>query len=195
MKMTRLEKQFINRRKKAERNIDKVRQHLQQLDIQAIRDVLELGCGIGVVSAFLADSYGMNVQGTDFDPGQIEIARTMQPESDRLHFGIEDAVHLTFNDASFDLVLSQNVFHHLPDWGGAVREVVRVLRPGGYFMWLDLVFPKVIKRVFQPVVKNYGLYTSDEIKSAFAESGFESRSWDRLRHGPFVHYDMLLQKS
>lgn len=195
MKMTRLEKQFINRRKKAERNIDKVRQHLQQLDIQAIRDVLELGCGIGVVSAFLADSYGMNVQGTDFDPGQIEIARTMQPESDRLHFGIEDAVHLTFNDASFDLVLSQNVFHHIPDWEGAVREVARVLRIGGYLMWLDLVFPKVVKSIFQPIVKNYGLYTSEEIEAAFADSGLASRSCKRRLHGPFVHYDMLLQKN
>jgi ubiquinone/menaquinone biosynthesis C-methylase UbiE len=192
--MTRLEKRFVNRQQKAEHNIQKVRQRLQPLDTQAIRDALELGCGIGAVSAFLADTYAMNVCGTDFDPEQIEIARTMQPESDHLHFSVEDAAHLTFEDASFDLVLSQNVFHHVPDWEAAVREVARVLRPGGYFIWLDLATPRLIKNVLQPLMKNHGLYTIDEVNSALAESGLERRFYEQTAHGPLVHHHMVWQK-
>lgn len=194
MKMTRLEKRFVNRNKKAEHNIEKVRQRLQPLDTQTIRDALELGCGIGAVSAFLADTYAMNVWGTDFDPEQIEIARTMQPESDHLHFRVEDAAHLTFEDASFDLVLSQNVFHHVPEWETVVREVARVLRPGGHFIWLDLAFPKLIKNVLQPLVNAHGLYTIDEVNSALAESGLERRFYEQTAHGPLVHHHMVLQK-
>ncbi|MBE9471037.1 MAG: class I SAM-dependent methyltransferase [Chloroflexi bacterium] len=107
MRITRLEKMFVNRRQEAERNIGRVRRGLEQIGVGAIHDVLEIGCGIGVISAFLADSYGMNVLGTDLDPEQIELARTTQPTSDRLHFAVEDATHLTFENASFDLVLSQ----------------------------------------------------------------------------------------
>lgn len=74
----------------------------------------------------------MNVVGTDFDPAQINIARSNHPENDRLRFKIEDASNLSFKDDSFDLVLSQNVFHHVPSWEKAVHEVSRVLRPEGY---------------------------------------------------------------
>ncbi len=194
MKMTRLEKRFVNRKQKAERNIEKVRQRLQPLDTQAIHDALELGCGIGAVSAFVADTYAMNVCGTDFDPEQIEIARRMQPESDHLHFSVEDAAHLTFEDASFDLVLSQNVFHHVPDWEAAVREVARVLRPGGYFIWLDLATPRLVKDILQPLMKNHGLYTIDEVNSALAENGLERRFYEQTAHGPLVHHHMVWQK-
>jgi len=193
MKMTRLEKRFVNRRKKAERNIQKVRQRLQELDIDSIRDVLEIGCGIGFVSAFLADTYEMNVQGSDFDPEQIEIARKMLPKSERLRFRVEDAARLSFEDASFDLVVSHNVFHHIPDWEAAVREVARVLRPGGYFMWLDLGFPRWVKRLLRPFSRSVGLYTFDEIKTAFAACGLQQRFYERMRHGPFTHHHMVLQ--
>jgi ubiquinone/menaquinone biosynthesis C-methylase UbiE len=195
MKMTRSQKRFVNRRKKAEPQIDNVRQHLEQLDVEAINDVLEIGCGIGIISAFLAEEYGWKVRGTDVDPEQIEIAREMQPEGEGLHFGIEDAARLTFDDASFDLVLSQFVFHHMAEWELVVREVVRVLRPGGHFMWLDVAFLKVFKKILRPVMKNFGLYTIDEARAAFERNGLASRSYTRLPYGPFKFHDLLLQKS
>ena len=192
MKLTRLEKMLVNRRQEAERNIGRVRRGLEQISVDAIHDVLEIGCGIGVISAFLADSYGMNVLGTDLDPEQIELARTTQPTSDRLHFAVEDATHLTFENASFDLVLSQDIFHHIPDWEQVVQEVVRVLRPGGYFIWLDVVSPQSIARLFQPLVKNYlSLFTLEQARSAFAQSGLEQRFYERI---DLVHHHMILQK-
>jgi len=194
MRMTSLEKRLVNRKKKAERNIGKLRERLDEIPTESIHDALELGCGTGVVSAFLAKTYGMNVRGTDFDPEQIESAKAMNPETGRLHFQTADAARLKFPDSSFDLVVSQNVFHHVPNWKGAVREAGRVLRPNGYLVWYDLAFPAWVVKVFRPILKNYGIYTFEEVRSEFAEAGFRALSQERLAHGPFSHHQLVLRK-
>ncbi|MFC1618801.1 class I SAM-dependent methyltransferase [Candidatus Neomarinimicrobiota bacterium] len=194
MKMTRMQKRFVNRQEKAKDQIAKVRQHLERPGMDTIHDVLELGCGIGVVTGWLAEAYSMNVHGTDVDPEQIETARQLQPETDRLHFSVEDAAHVSFDEASFDLVLSQFVFHHMADWAGVVGEAARVLRPGGYFMWLDVAFKKTTKRVISPFMKNFGIYTIEDARTAFETQGLVELHFESFKLGPFTFYDMLLQK-
>lgn len=194
MKMTKFEKRLVNRKKKAGGNIQKVRQSFEHLETKKINNVLELGCGLGFVSSFLSETYNMNIYGTDFDPDQIESARKIHPENNKLHFSVEDATRLSFKDSSFDLVLSQNVFHHIPDWQLSVHQIYRVIRPLGYFIWFDLVFPKVSKQIFQPLVKNYGLYTFRDIKSAFDMIGFKQLFHERFAHGLFFSHHMVLQK-
>jgi ubiquinone/menaquinone biosynthesis C-methylase UbiE len=195
MEMTRLEKWLVNRNKKAERNIARIRQHLAELPSEAIKDVLELGCGIGAVAAFLSETYNMNVWGTDYDQEQIHIARKWHPENEHLIYRVEDATHLSFQDARFDLIVSQNVFHHLSKWQTAVSEVARVLRPGGFLMWLDLAFPKRIARLFQPLVKNHSLYCIEDAKYVFGKQGFKQVFHERRIHGPFVQHHIIWQKS
>ena len=194
MEMTRLEKWLVNRNKKAERNIARVRQRLAELPSAAIKDVLELGCGIGAVAAFLAETYNMKVWGTDYDHEQIQIARKRHPEKEHLTYQVEDAVRLSFQDASFDLVISQNVFHHLPQWQTAVREVNRVLRPGGFLLWLDLTLPKWVVRLFQPMLKRYSLYCIAEVNYVFEKQGFKQLFDERLTHVPFFQHHMVWQK-
>jgi ubiquinone/menaquinone biosynthesis C-methylase UbiE len=195
MAMTRFEKLFVNHQKKAERNIDLVRNRLHSIDLQNVRDVLEIGCGIGALSAFFASEFGMNVYGTDFDPEQIQIARELQGENSQLQFRIEDASRLTFEDTRFDLVISQDVFHHIARWPQAVREIARVIRLNGYVIWIDMVFPSRITKLFKPLVKNYGLYTLDELRHKFGECGFVERFHEHLTHGPFNYHYFLFQKA
>jgi ubiquinone/menaquinone biosynthesis C-methylase UbiE len=194
MKMTRMQKRFVNRQEKAKDQIEKVRRHLERPGMDTIHDVLELGCGIGVVTGWLAEAYDMNVLGTDVDPEQIEIAREMQAETDRLHFSVEDAARLSFDEASFDMVLSQFVFHHMADWKEVVGETARVLRSGGYFMWLDVAFKKTTKRIISPFMKNFGIYTIEEVRAAFEQQGLAEHHFERFKLGPFTFYDVLLQK-
>ena len=85
MEMTRLEKWFVNRNKKAERNIARVRQRLAELPSETIKDVLELGCGTGTVAAFLSETYNMKVWGTDYDHEQIQIDRQRHRDHDRTY--------------------------------------------------------------------------------------------------------------
>jgi ubiquinone/menaquinone biosynthesis C-methylase UbiE len=194
MEMTRLEKWLVNREKKAERNIARVRQRLSGLPSEAFNDVLELGCGIGAVAAFLSETYNMKVWGIDYDHEQIRIARKRHPENENLIYQVEDATHLSFQEARFDLVISQNVFHHLSKWQTAVTEVARVLRPGGFFLWLDLTFPEWVAKLFQPFVKNHSLYCIAEVKSVFEQQGFQQRYHERRIHGPFSQHQLILQK-
>lgn len=192
MKMTKFEKRFVNRRKKAEKNIEKVEDNLRQISNKNIKDVLEIGCGIGLVSAWLADKYGLNVYGIDIDPEEIKIAKEINKERHRLHYRIEDAGRLSFENNSFDLVISQNVFHHIPNWPNVVAELKRTLRPSRYLVWLDLVFPSLVKKIFKPITKNYGLYTFKDIELEFKKAGFITIQKQKMAHGPFKHYEMLM---
>jgi ubiquinone/menaquinone biosynthesis C-methylase UbiE len=195
MAMTRFEKRFVNRKEKSERNIEIVQNRLHGLNTDNIHDVLEIGCGIGTLSAFLSSEYGKKVYGTDFDPEQIQIARELYNEGDRLHFRVEDAANLTFEDASFDLVISQNAFHHIAVWPQAVSEIARVLRLEGHLIWIDMVFPSVVTKLFKPLVKTYGLYTFDEIWLELWDNGFDERVHERQVHGPFSYHHFVMQKA
>jgi ubiquinone/menaquinone biosynthesis C-methylase UbiE len=194
MEMTRFEKWLVNRNKKAERNIAMVRQHLAGLPSAAIKDVLELGCGIGSVASFLAEKYHMNVLGSDYDHEQIQIARKRHPENEHLTYQVEDAARLSFRNASFDLIISQNVFHHLPRWQAAVQEINRVLKPEGFLLWLDLIFPEWVSRLFQPLVKRSSLYCIAEVKYVFEKQGFKQLFDERLIHGLFFQHHIVWQK-
>ncbi len=91
MAMSRFEKLFVNRQSKGRRKSSKVRERLGSLDTEAIHDVLEIGCGFGTVSDYVAETYSMRVTGTDFDPEQISEAGKLYPGRENLHFQVEDA--------------------------------------------------------------------------------------------------------
>lgn len=57
MKMTRLEKRFVNRDRKTQRNVASVRKTLEALGNPSVADALEIGCGTGAVAAYLANAY------------------------------------------------------------------------------------------------------------------------------------------
>lgn len=195
MEMIRFEKWWVNRDKKAEGNIARVRQSLAELPAETIQDVLELGCGIGAVAAFLSKTYHMTVWGTDYDPEQIQIARKRHPENERLTYRVEDAMQLSFKNASFDLVVAQNVFHHLSNWQAAAGEVDRVLRPRGFLLWLDLAFPRWFARLFQPLAKKHSLYCIGDAQAVFKKQGFKQLFHERRIHGPFIQHHVIWQKS
>jgi ubiquinone/menaquinone biosynthesis C-methylase UbiE len=195
MKMTRIEKRFVNRKRKSERNIKIIESDFKLMDLTKIKTILELGCGVGFVSAYLAENYPFNVYGTDFDSEQIDAAKSIQSEIKNLRFQVEDASKLSYEDSSIDLVISQNVFHHVPNWQEAVKEIARILCPGGYLTWLDLSFLKIVKKIFFPFVKNYGLYTIDDMKSSFQIYGFKQLLQEQAAHGPMSQHHLLLQLS
>ncbi|MDX6405898.1 MAG: hypothetical protein QOH70_3353 [Blastocatellia bacterium] len=93
--------------------------------------LLEVGCGMGTDLLQFARA-GASVTGVDLTPRSIQISRQhFAVYGARGEFAISDGEHLPFADESFDVVYSNGVLHHTPDTAGAVREVHRVLRPGG----------------------------------------------------------------
>ena len=93
--------------------------------------VLEVGCGLGTDGAQFARA-GADYTGVDLTDAAVDLARLRFGLFDLPgEFRVADAENLDFADESFDLVYSHGVLHHTPDTGRAVREIHRVLRPGG----------------------------------------------------------------
>ncbi len=96
--------------------------------------VLEIGCGLGTDGAQFVEA-GAIYTGVDLTDAAIELARKRFEFSSLTgRFQTADAENLPFPNDSFDLVYSHGVLHHTPDTQQAVREVHRVLRPGGRAM-------------------------------------------------------------
>jgi SAM-dependent methyltransferase len=90
------------------------------------RRVLDLGCGEGATLLHLGSPEGG--VGVDLFEKKLELARKMLPGC---RFVAASADALPFDDASFDHVLVRDLIHHLEDPGRAMREIRRVLVPGG----------------------------------------------------------------
>ncbi len=95
-------------------------------------DVLDFGCGWGGETLWLAQRV-RSVRGVDVDRGAIEQANAALAASSATNcrFLWSQDGRLPFDDASFDAVLSTDVFEHVMELDLAFREILRVLKPGG----------------------------------------------------------------
>jgi 2-polyprenyl-3-methyl-5-hydroxy-6-metoxy-1,4-benzoquinol methylase len=95
------------------------------------KDVLEIGCGMGLQTELLAKA-GARLVSVDLSETSIE-ATSIRSRLKGFDVDLRrmDAVDLAFPDESFDFVWSWGVIHHSAQTGGIVRQIHRVLRPGG----------------------------------------------------------------
>ncbi|MEQ1681540.1 MAG: methyltransferase domain-containing protein [Nitrospira sp.] len=99
--------------------------------------VLDVGCGIGGSSRMLAREYGCAVTGVTLSPQQVRRAQELTAPEVNAHFQVDDALALSFPDASFDVVWSVEAGPHMPDKAQFARELMRVLKPGGILVVAD----------------------------------------------------------
>ena len=115
--------------------------------------VVDVGCGTGLASLPLVENE-YSVVGVDPSEPMLAIARQEAPQAD---FVVGSAEKLPINDGVADAIISAQVFHQV-DREAALREVKRVLRPGGIvaIWWKSLVTGDAVKHVRDSVAEDFG---------------------------------------
>jgi len=114
--------------------------------------ILELGCGTGYFTCELARS-GADIVAIDVSPDLLEMARA-KCSGPNIRYQIQNAYALTYTDAMFDSVVGSSILHHL-EIEEALREVYRVLKPGGtiYFTEPNMLNPQIAIQKNVPWIK------------------------------------------
>lgn len=151
------------------------------LDPRPGEQVLDLGCGTGDLAAEIY-SRGAEVTGVDASPEMVSRAAEKYP---RLHFVVADARSLDLDEGSFDAVFSNAALHWVREARQAVREIHRILRPGGRFV-AELGGRgnvRTVERALEETLAERGIRAADrnpwyfpslaEYAGLLEESGFE----------------------
>jgi ubiquinone/menaquinone biosynthesis C-methylase UbiE len=157
------------------------RELLAMCRIERAHDVLDVGCGIGVGPSHLAAAYRCQVVGADRSLEMLRWSRRrsrQQRVARSVHLLAGDVTHLPLSDNRFDVVVCESVLTFVTDQEAAVRELVRVTRPGGYVglnegLWLREPPPRLaesVRRALGPSVNTRATW-----ESIWERSGLEDR--------------------
>ncbi|WAL60785.1 methyltransferase domain-containing protein [Thermocoleostomius sinensis] len=126
-----------DRKERRQAQIDLIEELLTWAEVQQATDILDVGCGIGGSSLYLAEKFHARATGITLSPVQANRARQRSQAAglgDRTTFLVADALNMPFADASFDFVWSLESGEHMPDKRKFMQECYRVLKPGGRFL-------------------------------------------------------------
>jgi ubiquinone/menaquinone biosynthesis C-methylase UbiE len=121
--------------------------------------ILDLGTGIGVLAQMLAEDGAKLVVGIDVSPAMLELAEYIRlskpvPASARVSYRLAPAQALPFPNESFDVVTCRLVLNHARKPERIVREIARVLRPGGWLILAELLsVDNSVKRATQNAIE------------------------------------------
>lgn len=136
--------------------------------------VLDVGCGTGRLLR-QARAYWPAAQliGVDPAPGMIAMAQRLTPDAT---FFAGTAEALPLEDASVDLALSTISFHHWQDQAAGIREIARVLRPGGCFLLVDMSFPDWLMRV----LRLRRVHSRARLQGLFEQAGLQVQTQQKV---------------
>jgi ubiquinone/menaquinone biosynthesis C-methylase UbiE len=147
---------------------------------------LEIGCGRGVGTEIILDRFcATRVDAVDMDPRMIERAqKRLAGRPARLW--VADATRLEMADSTYDTVFDFGIIHHIPDWRKALREVCRVLKPGGRFYaeeaLRDIISQPLCRALFaHPWIDRFD---HEQFMAALRQTGFQilasQQIWNRF---------------
>lgn len=150
--------------------------------------ILDVGCGTGRLLRRAREAFPQaQLVGVDAAPGMVEAAR--QKAGGDIDFVLGEVESLDAPDESFDLVFTTLSFHHWSDQRAGLRQVHRVMRPGGMFLLCDLVLqPWMVPFVVAARVRDR-THTLSEFRGLLTDAGFTTVlavAARRLSHAVYV---------
>jgi len=187
MKMNWLEKWVVNNPARAsmQRRVADRWWRAEAVSLKS-KTVLEIGCGQGAGTELLLERYGASqVIAFDYDPKQLDLARRrLTPKfNDQPWLFVGDAERLPFRAGRFDVVVEFAILHHVPDWRRALREVARVLKPGGWFFYEEFLRGFVAHPISRALLDHprSGWFTAEEFNDTLRDVGLTPTSQRQVR--------------
>lgn len=139
--------------------------------------ILEIGCGNGTGTKLIKKHFHpKKIEAIDLDPKMIQLAEKRNKDS-TISFTVGDAAKLPYKDNMFDVVFDFAIIHHIPNWQDCLKEIKRVLKPGGQFIIEDLS----IETFENPLGKLIRKFLDHPYKKMFKRDEFfmylESQGW------------------
>jgi ubiquinone/menaquinone biosynthesis C-methylase UbiE len=162
--------------------------------------VLDLGCGEGrhVISVYLeqdVDAVGVDLNLADLRTTRSKFEEFAQGGRTQSSFSLSsaNALALPFADNSFDKIICSEVLEHIPDYQGALKEIDRVLKPGGLFCasvprrWPEQICWAFSAAYHQVPGGHLRIFRSSELRDEIEEFGLQQyhRHWAHALHAPF----------
>ena len=146
---------------------------------------LDLGCGTGEMMKMLLQSDDQReLYGIDLSEKMLSVAEGKL--SGKVQLVLGDSEHLPFVDNFFDVVYCNDSFHHYPDPENVIREVQRVLKPGGTFLIGDCWQPLIGRAIMNFYMRHsregdVKIYSKEEMISLLSKC-FHDISWEQAGH-------------
>ena len=145
--------------------------------------IADLGCGEGFYCNFFKD-YASKLYCVDIDEAAIEEVRRRFGNYGNVTILNEDITHTSIPSSSVDLAFMSNVFHDIEDKEAAVKEISRILKPGGRLLIIE--FKENV--LFGPPFK----LSPEEVEEYFSGAGFVKEGYTEV--SPY-HYMLILKKT
>ena len=182
---------------------------LEKIKSKNPKSILDVGCGDGFYLYLLCELFPKpKIVGIDKDKNALKSAAiNLKDKNLKIKHG--DIYNLNFSDNSFDIILASEILEHLKDDFKGLKEIYRVLRPGGLvlisvphgnypLLWdpinwfFERIFKTHIKKGFFAGIWNQHerLYSQDQLTKVVKKVGFKGIKSDILTHIclPFNHY-------
>lgn len=177
---------------------ERINMGLRLLPQRRFRNALEVGYGAGAVLLACGDAVD-SLSGIDLDADPGPVHALLASRGQRANLTQGSVYELPYADASFDLVVSFSVFEHLHEYERALREVARVLEPGGLFLLGMPAVNKVMEFGFRAIgfkgIDDHHVTTPKTVAAQFGTTGFRPRAEHTLGVPPLkLYFTWLLER-
>ncbi len=136
------------------------------------KNIFELGCGVGITTKLISRRWpGAIIRAIDKDPGNVASAeKRFTGANSQISFSCQDIRTVDLPRASYDIVISSLVLHHIKEYKEVFLKLVNAVKPGGLFVLYDIP-EKTAVRFARCRFLSEGVFSADDLRSLALKSG------------------------